>query len=454
MLGGFLRREGDQGDEARSTINLSRYAHLWSGLGEAYTPVAVSTVSALTHAASSACIDTLASSVSSLPIDVVRAVEDVRVPVSPTPQLVRKPSALVEQDVWLYQVMHSLLTDGNAFGYVTGYGQGGYPTGVDLISPDLVGLRAIDGEGRPYVVIDGTRELLYPQGDVWHVPGKFVKPGTPFADSPIERAKGTIGAAIAARDFGSRFFGEGGHPTALVSSDQALTPEQADGIKAAVMRALRPGSREPLVMGSGLSWEQIQVAPDDSQFIDLQRFCNEEAARFWRVPPAMIYAATSGQSVTYANVSQADMAYLKHSLEPHLVRIERALTALLPPPQFVRFNRSAFLRSDPVTRSEVVDRRLRNSTLTVNEARALEDELPFDDEAFDEPGIPGDVDVRDLSVPEAIQKVYLGVANGVITADEAREIVNTLGGDLDVPGPFPPLGSAVPAPTQDDDDDA
>lgn len=400
MFGGLLRR-GDQGDEERSTINLSRYAHLWSNLGAAYSPVAVSTVSALTHAASSACIDTLASSVSSLPVDAVRTVGDVRVPVTPTPSLVRQPSTLVSQDVWLYQVMMSLLTDGNAFGYITGYSQGGYPTGIDLINPDVVGQRDIDAQGRPFVVINGTRELLYPQGDVWHVPGKFVKPGTPFADSPIERAKGTIGAAIAARDFGSRFFGEGGHPTALVSSDQALTPEQAEGIKAAVQRALRPGSREPLVMGSGLSWEQIQVAPDDSQFIDLQRFCNEEASRFWRVPPAMIYAATSGQSVTYANVSQADMAYLKHSLEPHLVRLERALTDLLPRPQFVRFNRSAFLRSDPVTRSEVVDRRLRNRTLTVNEARALEDELPFDDPEYDEPGIPGGVDSSDGSAVSA-----------------------------------------------------
>ena len=103
----------------------------------------------------------------------------------------------------------------------------------------------------------------------------------------------------------------------------------------------------------------------------------------------MIYSATSGQNVTYANVTQADLAYLKHSLEGHLIRLERALTSLLPRPQFARFNRNAFLRSDPQTRSEVVDRRLRNETMTVNEARALEDEQPFPDAEFDQPGIPG-----------------------------------------------------------------
>jgi HK97 family phage portal protein len=153
-------------------------------------------------------------------------------------------------------------------------------------------------------------------------------------------------------------------------------------------------------MGSGVTYEPIMVDPNDSQFIDLMRFAIEEACRFWRVPPSMVYAAVSGQSVTYANVTQSDLAYLKHSLEGHLVRIERALTRLLPRPQVVRFNRNAFLRTDPVTRSEVVDRRLKNQTMTVNEARALEDEPPFGGDEFDEPGIPGD-DAPPQEAPDA-----------------------------------------------------
>jgi len=227
---------------------------------------------------------------------------------------------------------------------------------------------------------------------VWHVPGRFVKPGTPFADSPVQRAKATIGAAVAAREFGSRFFGDGAHPGMIVRSEQALTPEQAEGIKKSLMRATK-GNREPAVLGAGLEVEPIMVNPNDSQFIDLMRFTTEESARFWRVPPTMIYAATSGQSVTYQNASQNDLAYLKHSLEGHLVRIEKALTRLLPSPQFARFNRNAFLRSDPVTRSEIQDRRLMNKTLTINEVRSQEDELPFDGDEYDEPGIPGGGDI-------------------------------------------------------------
>lgn len=388
MLGGIFRRDESDGEE-RSNINLSAYAHLWTDNYGLNLPASVTSTTALTHAASSACIDTLATSVSALPLDAVRTSAGVRRPIEPAPSLIREPSGLVTQDVWMYQLMHSLLTDGNGFGEITTYGSGSLPTTIELLDPESVIMRRVV-DGVPTVTIDGKNRQLYPYGDVWHVPGRFVKPGTPYADSPITRARGTIGAALAARDFGSRFFTEGAHPTALITSDQALTEEQAKGIKAAVRRALSPNSREPLVMGSGLSWQQVQVSPDDSQFIELMRFATEEACRFWRVPPAMVYAATSGQSVTYANVTQADLAYLKHSLEGHLVRVEQALTALLPRPQVARFNRNAFLRSDPIVRSEVADRRLRNKSLTVNEYRALEDEQPFTDDDFDEPGIPGD----------------------------------------------------------------
>lgn len=372
-------------DEERS-IDLSRYAALWNeSYGIGYTPVPVGVSQALTNAASSACIDTLATSLSALPIDVVRETSDRRVKVTPEPALIRRPSNLVSRDVWLYQLMFSLLTDGNAFGEIVTY-QGTYPSGIELYDPATVTDRRLI-DGRPTVVIGGERRSLYPFGDVWHVPGPFPRPGTPFADSPVTRARSTIGAAIAARDFGSRFFGDGGHPTALISSKTPIDDVQARALKDKFL-ATMGATREPIVVQGDISYDQISVDPTDSQFIELQQFATEEACRFWRVPPSMIYAATSGQSVTYANATQADLAYLKHSLEGHLVRLETAFTDLLPRPQVVRFNRDAFLRSDPDGRSQIIARRLDSKTLTVNEARALEDSAPFADPTFDEPGLP------------------------------------------------------------------
>ena len=431
-MGLFLRDAEPQTQER--DISLSQYAAMWTATLP-YSPTHVSVATALANAASAACVDVLAGSISALPLDGVLKSGDRRVPLEPAPSLIAQPSGLVEQDVWLYQISDSLETDGNAFGEITTYGVGGLPTSIEPIDAGIVTNRRVE-RGVPTVAVLGEDRQLWPYGDLWHLPGRLVRAGSPFAESPVKRAQATIGTAVAAREFGGRFFGDNAAPSAILSNpDPTLTKEQVEGAKRSFMNALR-GNREPAAMGSGWTYTPITVNPNDSQFIELMRFCIEEACRFWRVPPSLVYSATSGQNVTYANVSQADLAYLKHSLESRLVRIEKALTRLLPRPQFARFNRNAFLRVDPITRSEIQDRRLRNKTTSVNEVRAQEDEEPFDGAEFDEPGIPGDSG-RDLSAAEAVQKVYLGVANGVITPDEGRQIINDAGGDLPVPGPFP-----------------
>ena len=384
MLGRLLKPPGDDGEErAWSFAQLGWPSSLVS---DVYSPVNVTVSKALTHAASSACIDVLASSTSATPIDVVREQGGARLPV-PTPPLIAAPSAIVETDVWVYQIVESMLTDGNGFGMVTTTDRLGRPTSIEPVDAGQVTGRQVVG-GVPQASLDGKVYQLYPFGDLWHVPGKFVRAGSPFGQSPIARAASTIGSAIAAREFGARFFGDGGHPGGIITADTTLSPDQAKEIKAAWINAVS-GTREPAVLGSGLKYDPIMVDPNDSQFLDLMRFAIEEACRFWRVPPSMVYAATSGQNVTYANVSQADLHYLKHSLEWLFVRLERALSKLIVRPQTVRFNRNAFLRSDAQTRGEYLDKRLRNKTISVNEYRALEDEKPFDDKAFDEPGIPG-----------------------------------------------------------------
>lgn len=384
MLGRLL---GRQGDEERSTFNIGAWSRLLETIGHEYSPVPVTVQRALSHAASSACIDVLATSVSTLPLDAVRQQGKTRRPVEPPPPLIAAPSGMVEVDVWMYQLVDSMCVDGNGWGMVTRVGADSRPTQIELIDPTKVTQRRVV-EGVLVASIDGADHRRYPYGDLWHIPGKYVRAGSPVADSPMERAAATIGTAIAAREYGARFFGDGGHPGGIISADVQLSDDQARAIKAAFMNAVK-GNREPAVLGSGLSYQPILTDPNDSQFLDLMKFAIEEACRFWRVPPSMVYAATSGQNVTYANVSQADLHYLKHSLEGLLVRVEKALSGLLTRPVVARFNRNAFLRSDPQTRHQIHDMRLRNMTTSVNEVRALEDELPFDDPAFDLPGIPG-----------------------------------------------------------------
>lgn len=342
--------------------------------------------------------DVLCGEVSKLPVDVVRSQGVRRAPVSPTPSLIAEPSGVVTQDVWVYQLVWSMVHDGNGFGLVTQTDSRGFPTMVELVDHSIVTERDVV-DGVKQAKVDSKVHRAFPFGDLVHVPGKMVRSGSPFGLSPVEHAAGAIATGLSAGDFGLRFFTDDGHPMKVVYSDKELTQPQAEQVKAALMGATR-GNREPVVMGSGLKLAESPESKTEPLFIDLQRFTTEQVCRFLGVPPSMVYAAVSGQNVTYANVSQADLHFLKHSLEGYLVRIEQALTRLLPRPQFVRFNRNALLRSDAEGRNSVYDTRLRNRTLSVNEVRALEDEEPFADPAFDEPGIPGDPPAPAATEPE------------------------------------------------------
>lgn len=341
----------------------------------------------LRNAASWACINVIADAIGRTPLDVVRGDGSGRVAVTPTPQIVARPSGLVQTDVWRFQLGWSLATDGNAFGQITTLSaRGSYPTTIEFVDPSAVTERKIV-KGIPQVKYDERIHQLYPFGDFWHVPGRSVAPGSPFGLSPVAQAARVIGTSLAAEDYSYRFFYDGGHPTSIITSDAALSDEQGQQVKDAWRRAVQSGSREPAILPGYLKVDQIQVDPGETQFLDLIRVMVDQVCRFWGVPPAMVFGATSGQNVTYANVNDNDLSFLKHSLDAYYVRVENALTELLPKPQTVKANRNAVLRSTPKARYEANAIALANYQVTVNELRALED-LPGFGPEFDKPGLP------------------------------------------------------------------
>jgi len=390
----------------------------------------VNAETAMRSAAVAACVRVLKTSVAMLPVDVVRIQGKTRIEVT-APPVVQKPSARVSQRAWVSQMMDSYLLAGNAYGQVTAVDRLQHPVQVESVAHGDVTWLAVDGSLHPYV--RSQRSELWPVGDLIHLPASaFLPAGTRVALSPVELAKQSIGAGLAAEQFGAGFFGAAGHPSSIIYSDQALTADQAENIKARFKEAVKPGVREPAVFGSGLKYEPIQVNPSDSQFIDLLRFEVEQACRFFGVPPTMVYAAVSGQNITYSNITHNDLHFLKYSLTIWLADLEDAWSAMLDEPLRIKFNVDALLRMDATARWAIHDLRLKNRTTSVNEVRALEDQSPIPDPEYDVPGVPGTA--QQLSAAEAVQKVYRGVGS-ILTSDEAREIVNAAGGNLTVPAP-------------------
>lgn len=345
-------------------------------------PFFVDADSAMRHEAVWACRTRIAQDVSMMPVDVVRYVGGERQPVEPTPQIIAAPSVHVPAMDWRYQVVDSWLAHGNVWGLVTQTSPDLLcPQRVELVAHDRVRVQCFGAEVRFFV--DQVEHELWPVGDLYHRPAYTVA-GSSLGLSPIAYHAVAVQHGVAAQRFGADFFAAGGHPTSILSPATDPGTEGAKTLKQAFLKATR--NREPAVLPQSVKYEQVQISPTDSQFIDAMRYSAEQIVRIYGEDPADYGIASSGKAITYANRSDADLARLKRR-QFWVVKLQDMLTEMLPRPQVVRLNVSASLMMTAKERHEIHGMRLTQRTRTVNEVRKIEDEPPFGSE-FDEPGIP------------------------------------------------------------------
>ncbi|WP_030173244.1 phage portal protein [Streptomyces sp. NRRL S-813] len=316
-------------------------------------------------------VDLIASLVATLPIDVYEGTGQSRRELDP-PKVLQDPSGEgYGLSDWVYQYMMSLLLRGNTNGRVGDRDRLGNPTQIVLFHPDEVqGYRDLK-TGLPQWRVCGEK---VPADEMWHQRA-YTVPGRLQGLSPVAHHATTIGLGIAAARFGRQWFEDGAHPSGMLTNEQALKPEQARTAKERFMAALR-GNREPVVLGQGWKFQAIQVAPEESQFLETQKYTAAECARIYGPGVPEILGYETGGSMTYANVEQRSLDLLTYSLDRWLVRTERMFTTLLPAGQYVKINRAALARTDLLTRFKAHALALQNKWAVPNEIRELEDQAP------------------------------------------------------------------------------
>ena len=329
-----------------------------------------------------ACIRIIADTISSLPIDLFGPDGE---PVPGGDTRLRTPSAYASITQWLWQVMCSTLTIGNAYGLVSATDRMDYPKQIDLISPQGI---CVEKNDAGLIVLRSGTKVLQP-GEFWWLPGPQL-PGDLQGLSPIAFAARTINLGLAAQDFSSDFFQNGINPTAVLQTAQTVNSDQASEIKQRVKSAM--GQNDIVVLGAGMELNPWQLSAQESQFLETEIHNATAVAQIFGVPPEMLGAATRGSSVTYANREQRAQDFLNNAINPWLVRLEESLSGWFPRGTYVKFNTGALLRSDLVTRYNSYQTGIRNNILLPSEAREFENlpEIPgIDDKLLPGPPSPG-----------------------------------------------------------------
>lgn len=323
-------------------------------------------------------VQILTTSVQQLSLDVEKQDEIL----GRTPSLVRRPNLDMSRSEWLARIIECLAFTGNAF-LLREKAPDGSTINLPILNPHHVHINEDPRTGRLTYWHKGTE---YTSREIEHI--KFLPPlpGQHYGRGPIQAAQGTMRSALDMNDYMSRWFNDTGQPTGILSSKQKLSADQARSHRNA-WNGLKPDGTKPenpaenpsgvKVLDADTTYQPILISPKDALWMDAQAWTTTDIARLFGVPSSLMLVALEGNSLTYANVDQEWLGFLRFTLMGYLKPIEEALTELSPNGQKVRFNVEALLRTDTKSRYDGHAVALSNGFMTVNEVRSIEGLAPI-----------------------------------------------------------------------------
>ena len=342
----------------------------------------VSPDGALRLAAVYACVRILSETMASLPVVVYRQRKDGgkdRV----TDHwlyglLARKPNRFQNPFEWREMLQGHLALRGNAFCQIIANPKGEI-TELMPIHPDRVRMEVMDsGDFRYRVRMQNGDETVFPRGQIWHLRG--LSSDGLMGMSPIELARESLGMALAAQDYGARFFTNDAKPTGgWIEFPGTFKDPEAKRVFRDSYQAAQSGSNrgKVLVLENGMKFHEVGVTNKDAQFLELRKFQITDIARLFRVPPHMI---ADLDRATFSNIEQQSLEFVMHTMTPWAERWEASIEAdlMLDGDQLeVEFDFANLMRGDAASRSAYYQSGIQNGWLTRNEARIAENLNPL-----------------------------------------------------------------------------
>lgn len=335
---------------------------------------------ALRHSGVWACLRLRADLISTLPVDAFRKLSDgVQVEVAKPPILVTPGGSKVDITEWLYCTQFDLDRSGNTVGIISAWNGLGLPARIDLVPLSDVTAKGVGSE----VVEWKIGRKTYDPASIYHE-RQFTLSGVALGLSPVAYAAWSVGGYLSAQQFANDWFANDVAPMGVLQhqSEETISTAVARQMKARFKEAV--AGRDIFVTGSEWEWTPAQADASQAAFIEQMKYGLSDVTRFFGVPADMIDATGGSSSITYANVTQRNLQLLVMNLGPAVTRREKALSRLLPKPQFVKLNTDALLRMDPLAAIESLKTEIDARMLAPSEARAYRNRQPFTDEQLAE----------------------------------------------------------------------
>lgn len=355
-----------------------------------FEPVGVQTMAgmrvtadnALQLSAVFACVRIISSQFASLPFVLYRTRRDggkKRVTDHPLyPLLARRPNPYQNAFEWREMLAGHLVLRGNAFNQIVSNRQGEITALVPL-HPDRVTIDLLpNGDYRyKYTTMTGS-EQIFPRGQIWHLRGLSLD-GI-IGLSPIALARNAIGGAMAAQNYGSRFFANDAKPlSGYIEYPGSFKDKMArEQFRESLQESQTGANRGKIaVFEFGMKYHQLGLTNEDAQFLETRKFQVNDIARWFGVPPHKIGDL---ERSTNNNIEQQAQEFVQECLGPMAERWEASIEAELlfdDDGLEAEFLFSQLLRGDSAARAQYYNLGINGGWLTRNEARLSENLNPL-----------------------------------------------------------------------------
>jgi HK97 family phage portal protein len=347
-------------------------------------------------------VSLIASTLSTLPVDVFFRRDGDRIPFRPAPAWVQQPDIDMPKEAFYNSVITSLLLDGNAFIRIAGRGE---PASLMVLNPTQVRMER-QRVGRLVFHVEGEERPLTSE-QILHIPD-VVRPGHVRGVSRVVALKESWGLAVALDRFAQDFFGNGSQLAGVIEVPTALTAEQAKELSDSFdsRHKIRRGrGHRTGVLSAGAKFVQTQTNPEESMLVESRNQAVADVARAFHIPPHLLGLPGTN---TYASVEANNLAWVTHGLRPIVEKLEGGFTRLLPRTPgaenaFIKFNMNALLRADSSARAQFYSTGIQAGYMSINDIRRLEDMRVIDDPAAERPRVPlanVNIDAADLVADE------------------------------------------------------
>lgn len=340
----------------------------------------VSADTAIKVAAVIRCVDVVAKTMASLPLNLYKTGDKgrekaVRHPVYKL--LYRLPNRhTTAYEFWHMYIFNLMLTTG-AYAKIVRDNSGYIRAlwNIPTANVSQMKINKVNGERYIDVVLGGQVERLR-EGQFMYTPGlRFGDAEDP--EDAVRIAADVLGLTMALNGYAKDFFENGTNLGGFIEYDGTISDESYERFKESWAKTYSgvTNSNKWAFLESGFKLNQLGQKPNDAQALESRKFQVIEICRMFGVPPHKVFDL---ERATFSNIEQQNIEYVQESIAPMSVRIEQTiykdlLTESEQDEYYAKFNVNALLRGDIASRTTYYHNARQDGWLSANDIRELED---------------------------------------------------------------------------------